>query len=83
MLETNYTLNLRQLLKIVPELKKYLWHKLKPKKTQNVNKINTKKQVGYLVLEVRTSAVTIDNRMEVIQVQIGKNTIEYVLLDGS
>ncbi len=33
MLETNYTLNLGQLLKIAPELKKYLWQKLKPEKT--------------------------------------------------
>jgi hypothetical protein len=32
MLETNYTLNLGQLLKIAPKLKKYLWQKLKPEK---------------------------------------------------
>jgi hypothetical protein len=30
MLETNYTLNLGQLLLITPKLKKYLWKKLKP-----------------------------------------------------
>jgi hypothetical protein len=33
MLETSYILSLGQLLKIVLELKKYLWQKLKPKKT--------------------------------------------------
>jgi hypothetical protein len=38
MLETSYILNLRQLLKIAPELKRSPWQKLKPKKTQNVNK---------------------------------------------
>jgi hypothetical protein len=32
MLETNYTLNLGQLLKIIFELKRYLWQKMKPNK---------------------------------------------------
>ncbi len=35
-----------------------------------------------LVQEVRTFVVTIDNHMAIIQVQIRKNTIEDVLLDG-
>jgi hypothetical protein len=42
----------------------------------------TKKQVGYIIPEVRTTDVVIDNYMVVIQVEIGKNTIEDVLLDG-
>jgi hypothetical protein len=54
------------LLKIVPELKKYLWQKLKPEKTQNISKTTTKKQVGSSILEVRIVVVTIDNHMEVI-----------------
>jgi hypothetical protein len=32
MLETNYILNLGQLLEIAPKLKRYLWQKLKPEK---------------------------------------------------
>ncbi len=80
MLETNYTLNLRQFLKITLELKRYLWLKLE--KTQNVSKSTIKKQVGSLVPKVRTSIVAIDNHIAVIQVHIGKNTIEDVLLDG-
>jgi hypothetical protein len=36
----------------------------------------------YLFLKVGTTTVAIDNHMVVIQVQIGKNTIEDVLLDG-
>jgi hypothetical protein len=32
MLETSYALNLGQLFKIVLELKRYIWQKLKPKK---------------------------------------------------
>jgi hypothetical protein len=35
-----------------------------------------------LTLKVRIIAMTIDNHMVVIQVQIGKNTIEDILLDG-
>jgi hypothetical protein len=81
MLETSYTFNLKQLLKIALELKKYFWQKLKPKKTQNVSKTTIKKQVGYSIPKVRTTTITIYNHMTVIQVQIGKNTIEDVLLD--
>ncbi len=82
MLESSYTLNLRQLLKIAPELKKYIYQKLKPKKTQNVSRVTIEKQVSSLVLEVGTIIVTINNHMAIIQVQIGKNIIEDVLLDG-
>jgi hypothetical protein len=43
MLETNYSLNLGQLPKIAPELKRYLWKKLKQKKTQNLSKTTIEK----------------------------------------
>jgi len=33
MLETSYTLNLGQLLKVALKFKTYIWQKLKPKKT--------------------------------------------------
>ncbi len=39
MLEASYTLNLGQLLKITPELKRYLWQQLKLEKIQNVKKV--------------------------------------------
>jgi hypothetical protein len=81
-LETSYTLSLGQLLKIAPDLKRYLWQKLKLRITQNLNKTTPNKQVGSSIPKVGTIAVTIDNHMAVIQVQIGKNTIEDVLLDG-
>ncbi len=63
-------------------LKIYLWKKLKPKKTQSVSKVTTNKQVGFLIPKVGTTIVAINNHMAVIQVQIGKNTIEDALLDG-
>jgi hypothetical protein len=47
MFKKNHTLNLGQLLKIPPKVKKYLWHKLKPEKIENVSKATTDKQVGY------------------------------------
>ncbi len=82
MLETSYTLSLGQLLKITPELKKYLWQKLTPQKTKNVNRTTTQNQVGSSVPELGTPVVVIVNHMVVVQVQIGKNMIKDVLLDG-
>jgi hypothetical protein len=75
-------LSLGQLLKITLKLKKYFWQKVKLKKTHNVNKATAKKQVGFSIPEVGTTTIVIDNHMVMIQVQIGKNTIEDVLLDG-
>ncbi len=48
----------------------------------NLNKITTKKQVNYSIPKVGTTVLTIDNHMVVIRIQIGKITIEDVLLDG-
>jgi hypothetical protein len=82
MLETSYIFNLGQLLKIALELKIYVWQQLKLKKTQNLRKVTTEKQVGFLIPKVGIATVVIDNHMAVIQVHIGKNTIEDVLLNG-
>ncbi len=61
----------------------YLWQKLKPDKTQNLSKTTMNKQVNYYSIpKVGTTVVVIDNHMVIIQVKIGKNTIEHVLLDG-
>jgi hypothetical protein len=82
MLKISYTLSLGQLLKIAHELKKYHWQQLKSEKTHNVSRATIDKQVGSLVPKVGTIIVAINNHMIVILVQIGKNTIEDVLLDG-
>ncbi len=74
-------MNSGQLFKITLELKIYLWHKLKLKKIQNASKTTTKKQVGSSIPKAGTTIVTINNHMAVIQVEIGKNRIEDVLLD--
>jgi hypothetical protein len=39
-------------------------------------------QVGSSTLEVGTITIAINNHMAIIQIQIGKNTIKNVLLDG-
>ncbi len=70
------------MLKIVPKLKRYLWQKLKLEKAQNLSRTTTKKQIGSSILEVGTTTVVINNHMAIIQVQIRKNTIEDVLLNG-
>jgi hypothetical protein len=54
----------------------------KIRKIQNVSKATTNKQVGYSVPKVGIIIVAIYNHMVVIQVQIGKNKIKNVLLDG-
>jgi hypothetical protein len=79
MLETSYTLNLGQLFKIALKLKRYLWHKLKPKKTQNLNITTIEKQVSYLVPHVGIAIITIDNHMAIIQVHIEKNNVSHGL----
>jgi hypothetical protein len=56
------------LFKIAPKLKKYLWHKLKPKKTHNISRATTNKQVGSLIPKVNIVVVEIDNHMAIIQV---------------
>jgi hypothetical protein len=68
MLESSYILNLRQLLKIALELKRYLWQKLKPKKTQNLKITTTNKQVSSSIPKVGTVAIVINNHMAFIQV---------------
>jgi hypothetical protein len=85
MLEITYTLKLGQLLKITPNFKKYRWQKLKPKKPNIATKQISKPSVAIMVethYELNTIAIEVDNQMVVIQVQMGKNIVEDVLIDG-
>jgi hypothetical protein len=85
MLETKCTLNLGQLLKIALDLKWYLWQKMKSIKNTRVLELvldNTSIGINGTTLETIFVVVTIDNPMVVIQVHVGKNTIEDVMLDG-
>ncbi len=72
MLEISYILSLGQLLKIAPELKRYLWQKLKLEKTQNVSRTTTNKQVGFSVLEIGTTIVAINNHIQLFKYRLGK-----------
>jgi hypothetical protein len=55
MFKTSYTLNLGQLFKIILELKRHFWQKLKPEKTQNLSITTIEKQINFSIPEVRTT----------------------------
>jgi len=85
MLETTYTLSLGQLLKIAPNLKKYMWQKLKQKKPNIITKVILKRSVATVVdthSKVDTIATKVDDQMAIIQIQVAKNIVEDVLIDG-
>jgi hypothetical protein len=67
-METKYVINLGQLLKIVPYIK---WYILKPIKS-----------IKLVKLEPSCATMAIDHQMDVIQVQVGKNFIGDVSIDG-
>ncbi len=55
-----------------------MWHKLNVNKPQiNIRLVN-EKATTYVVLNIGTTTIAIKNHMVVIQVQIGKNTIDNV-----
>jgi len=84
-METTYTLKLGQLLKIEPNLKKNMWQKLKPKKPNITTQVIPKSNVAIVVethskLDIAT--IKVDNQMAIIQIQVGKNIVEDVMIDG-
>jgi hypothetical protein len=84
MLEIIYTLRLGQLLKITPNLKRYMWQKLKPKKPNINAKHISKPSVAILVKthsKLDITSIEVDNHMVVIQVQVGKSIVEDVLIN--
>jgi hypothetical protein len=85
MLETKYIMGLGQLLKITPYPKWNLWQKRKPITSTMMPKLvieNTHIANNGIVMETCLITMVIDNHRVVIQVQVGKNTIENILLDG-
>ncbi len=66
-METKYTLNLGQLLRMIPDIKCYIFDQVPSKPT---------------LLELVVTSVAIDHKMVVLHFQVGKNFIEDVLLDG-
>jgi hypothetical protein len=85
MLETTYTQRLGQLLKITPNLMKYMWHKVKLEKANITTKVISEPSVAIMIethFEIDITIIKVDNQMVVIQVQVGKNIGEDVLLDG-
>jgi len=66
-LETKHTLNFGQLLRMILNIKHYILNPVPSKPT---------------LLEPTVALVAIDHQMAMIDVQVGKNFIEDVLLDG-
>ncbi len=62
-----------------------MWQKLKPKKCNIIIKMIPEPSVATMTethSEVDTITIKVDNQMTIIQIQVGKNIIEDVLLDG-
>jgi hypothetical protein len=62
-----------------------MWQKLMPKKPNITTKVILKLNVTTMIKthsKVDTTAIEVDNQMEVIQVQVGKPIVQDVLLDG-
>ncbi len=83
--ETTYVLKLSRLLKIAPDLKKYMWQKLKPKKLNITTKHISKPSIVTMVelhSKLNTITIEVSNQMVVIQVQVRKNIVENILING-
>ncbi len=63
-------------------MEKYLWKKMKINKPQMNTRVVNEKATTFVVPDISTIAVAIDNHMVVIQVHIDKNIIDDVFLDG-
>jgi hypothetical protein len=64
MLETTYTLRLSQLLKITPDLKKYMWQKLKLEKPNITIKMILEPNVATIIethFKVDIVSIEVDN----------------------
>jgi len=66
-LETKYTLNLGQLLRVIIDIKRYIFNLVPSKPTLS---------------KPTVAVVAIDHQMAIIKIQVGKNFIEDVLLHG-
>jgi hypothetical protein len=71
MLETTYTLRLSKLLKVTPDLKKYMWQKLKLEKPNIATKTILEPSLAIIIethSKVDITTIEVDNQMAIIQV---------------
>ncbi len=62
-----------------------MWQKLKLKKPNIATKVMLEHNVAIVVKthsKINTTSIEVDNQMVVIQIQVGRNIVENVLLDG-
>jgi hypothetical protein len=58
MLETSFTLNFGQLIKMAPDLNKYLWYKMKINKPQMNTKVVNEKATTLVVFNINTITIS-------------------------
>jgi hypothetical protein len=69
MMEITCTLKIGQLLKIAPNLKKYMWQKLKPEKPNITTKVISEPSVATMVethSKVNIATLEVNNQMAII-----------------
>ncbi len=62
-----------------------MWQKLKLEKPNIATKVMLEHNVAIVVKthsKINTTSIEVDNQMVVIQIQVGRNIVENVLLDG-
>jgi hypothetical protein len=62
-----------------------MWQKFKPEKSNIIIKMISKLSVATMIethSKVDTIVIKVDNQMAIIQIQVEKNTIENIMLDG-
>jgi hypothetical protein len=72
-LETKYVINFGQLLKIVLDIKRYIFKLVKPFQLVQLKLVQPKHACA---------VIAIDHQMVMVQVQVNKNFIDNVLIDG-
>jgi hypothetical protein len=73
-LETKYVINLGQLLRIVPNIKWYIFKLIKFFQLVQPEPVH---------LKLACATMAIDHQMATIQIQVGKNFMDDVLIDGA
>jgi hypothetical protein len=62
-----------------------MWQKLKPKKPNITTKVILEPSVAIMLetcYKLNITVIEVDNQMAITEVQVGKNIVEDVLLDG-
>jgi hypothetical protein len=83
MMDTKYTISLRQLIKIFPNLMIFLIPIISTQSLDVLIFSNTKLITTTTIIHhIIVGTIIVDNHMDVIPIQIGKNIVEHVIING-